>query len=844
VPNYALVALPVPVFTLFTYAVPAQFGGMVHRGIRVTVPFGKRTLTGVVVDESDHTDLAETRELIDVLDAQPLFSEEILRFAEWMSEYYVSPMGETLRTMLPYGTTPESTQRLSLAAIDVDAVVPDLRRTAPRQAAILLALSDHPNGVTIPFLQRKVGADNLHSQLAALEAKGLIERTVEMEKGAKPKRVRGARVSTALLGNEPELHKLFDELDRAAPKQALVMSLLFAESERNSGTFFPVSEILTRAKTSDSVIKALVDRGAIEMEMMDVSREEVLNGNEDGLEDDDYESTLGEQTRDFILNEDQRRAIDAITAQMASREFRTFLLHGVTGSGKTQVYIEAIRAAIASGRTAIMLVPEIGLTLQLVERFREAFGDRIAVLHSRLSDGERFDAWRRVAAGGCDVVIGARSALFAPLRNVGIIVVDEEHEASYKQYDQQPRYHARDAAVVRAQIEGAVAVLGSATPSVESYYNAQREKYQLLELPERVDNAKEPTIVIVDTLTARRQNLMRGSLSVRMLGDIGTRLAKGEGVILFQNRRGFATRLECGTCSHSPMCPSCAVTLTFHKHRHELRCHYCGYCRKAETQCTICGSLDLRQPGVGTQRVEEDLAEHVPNARIVRMDQDTTSRKGAHRKILSRFANGEVDILLGTQMVAKGLDFSRVSLVGVVSADTQLLLPDFRASERTFQLLTQVAGRAGRRSAVQGEVVIQTAHPDHPAVQAAFAKNYRQMFEDELRTRRQLNYPPFSRFIVIEFRSADQKEAESAARQFRALMPASGPAFEILGPSAALIWKLRNLFRYQIVVKNHKAQDPGGKIFARAFGHAHDAYREKHGKTSVQVIVDVDAMGM
>ncbi|HVK38567.1 MAG TPA: primosomal protein N' [Candidatus Kapabacteria bacterium] len=843
-PTYALIALPIPVFTLFTYAVPTRFGGMVHRGIRVTVPFGKRTLTGVVVDEADHTDVAEVRELIDVLDAQPLFSEEILRFAEWMSEYYVSPMGETLRTMLPYGTTPESTQRISIAAIDVDAIVPELRRTAPRQAAVLLALSDHPNGVTIPFLQRKVGADNLHSQLAALESKGYIERTIEMEKASRPKRVRGARVASALLGDEPALHRLFDELDRAAPKQALVMSQLFAESERSPGVFHPVAEILERAKTSDSVIKALLDRGAIELEMIDVSREEVLSGGDEGLEDDNYESTLGDQVRDFVLNDDQRRAVETISAQVASREFKTFLLHGVTGSGKTQVYIESIRAAIAGGRTAIMLVPEIGLTLQLVERFREAFGDRIAVLHSRLSDGERFDAWRRVAAGGCDVVIGARSALFAPLRNVGIIVIDEEHEASYKQYDQQPRYHARDAAVVRAQIEGAVAVLGSATPSIESYHNAERGKYQLLELPVRVDNAREPVIVIVDTLTARRQRLMRGSLSVRMLNDVRARLDKGEGVILFQNRRGFATRLECGTCSHSPMCPSCAVTLTFHKHRHELRCHYCGYCRKAETQCVVCGSLDLRQPGVGTQRVEEELAEHLPGARIVRMDQDTTSRKGAHRKILSRFANGEVDILLGTQMVAKGLDFSRVSLVGVVSADTQLLLPDFRASERTFQLLTQVAGRAGRRSEVQGEVVIQTAHPEHPAVMAAFAKNYRQMYDDEVRTRRQLNYPPFSRFIVIEFRSADQKDAEQAARQFRALMPASGPAFEILGPSAALIWKLRNLYRYQIVVKNHKAQDPGGKIFARSFANAYEAYRQKHGKTTVQVIVDVDAMGM
>ncbi|MBC8144161.1 MAG: primosomal protein N', partial [bacterium] len=801
-PKFVHVALPVPVFKTFTYAVPTRFGGMVHRGIRVSVPFGKRTVTGVVVDEADHSELADVRELIDVLDTNPLFSEAMLRFAEWMTEYYVSPLGETLRTMLPYGSTPESTQRISLATTDVSLIIPELRRTAPRQAAILLALSDHAKGVTIPFLSRKVGADNLHSQLAALEAKGLIVRRVEIENEARPKRVRGVRVARALLADEPALHSLFDDLDRSAPKQAVVMSLLFTESERNAGAFQQVSDVLTRAQASDSVIKALVERGAIELELMDVSREEVLVTG-DALEDDNYESTLGDQVTDFELNDQQKNAVDVVTTQMSSGEFRAYLLHGVTGSGKTQVYIETIRAAIANGRSAIMLVPEIALTLQLVERFRNAFGDRIAVLHSRLSDGERFDAWQRVASGGCDVVIGARSALFAPLRNVGIIVVDEEHEASYKQYDQQPRYHARDAAIVRAQIEGAVALLGSATPSIETYYNAERGKYGLLELPDRVDNAREPKIVIVDTLTARRQRLMRGSISVRLLGDITTALAKGEGVILFQNRRGFATRLECGTCSHSPMCPNCAVTLTYHKHRHELRCHYCGYNRNAETQCSVCGSLDLRQPGVGTQRVEEELAELLPNARVSRMDQDTTSRKGAHRKLLSKFANGDIDILLGTQMVAKGLDFSRVSLVGVVSADTQLLLPDFRARARTFQLLTQVAGRAGRRSAVEGEVVIQTAHPDHPAIQAAFAKNYKQMYNDELHTRQQLNYPPYSRFIVIEFRAADQRATELAARQFRALLPPSGAAFEIMGPNAALIWKLRNMFRYQIVIKNH-----------------------------------------
>jgi len=441
------------------------------------------------------------------------------------------------------------------------------------------------------------------------------------------------------------------------------------------------------------------------------------------------------------------------------------------------------------------------------------------------------------------VVIGARSALFAPLPNLRIVVVDEEHEGSYKQYDAQPRYNARDAAIVRARIAGGVCVLGSATPSIESYYNAERGKYRLLELPERVDNAREPKIVIVDTVTARRQNLMRGALSARLIGEIRARIQRKEGVILLQNRRGFATRLECMACGHSPNCPNCAVTLTYHKRREELHCHYCGYVRGAETICEVCGNHDLRQPGIGTQKVEEELTAQLPEARIVRMDLDTTTRRGSHQEILAAFARGDVDVLVGTQMVAKGLDFPRVSLVGVVSADTQLLLPDFRATERTYQLLTQVAGRAGRRSAVEGEVVIQTSHPDHLAIRASFSKNYHQLYNEELSVRRELRYPPFSRFIVIEFRGENQRETENAARTFRTLLPSASDLFEILGPAAALIYKLRNQYRYQIVVKNLRDRDPGGKRFYAAYADAFDRYLGSGSRHDVQVIVDVDAQG-
>ncbi len=837
---YVQVALPVPLFKTFTYSVPEEWRDLDLVGMRVSVPFGRRTLTGVALEERDSTELGKVRDVLDILDPEPLFTPDMLRFAEWMSQYYVSPMGETLRAMMPAGMAPESTQRIALAGPEVVEEIPGLRRSAPRQAAILSALADHPKGITVSYLQKKVGADNLHAQLEALQQKALIVRKTEQGRATAPKTARGVRMRQDLFEDDDAVHRLLDELDRVAPKQSAILMLMYTQSHRlGSNDFIYASDLLESADASDSALKGLRARGAIEIEDIEISREELLA--DDAGEQPAVTEDNGSPIRP---NEDQQRAVGAIISAIDAEAFKTFLLHGVTGSGKTLVYIEAMRHAIARGKRALMLVPEIALTLQLVERLITVFGDRVVVLHSRMSPGERYDGWRRAASGTCDLVVGARSALFAPLRNVGIVVVDEEHEASYKQYDAQPRYNARDAAIVRAQISGAVAVLGTATPSIESYYNAQRKKYHLLELPDRVDNAREPKIVIVDTVTARKQNLMRGALSVRLLKDIRERVDRKEGVILLQNRRGFATRLECMSCSHSPSCPHCAVTLTYHKKIEELHCHYCGYVRKADRLCEVCGHHDLRQPGIGTQKVEEELEQHLPNATLVRMDLDTTTRKGSHRKILSAFANAEVDVLLGTQMVAKGLDFSRVSLVGVISADTQLLLPDFRASERTYQLLTQVAGRAGRRSNVQGEVVIQTAHPNHPAIQASFAKDYQMLYTQELQARNELNYPPFSRFIVVEFRSEDQRETESHARLFRQLLPSSHPAMDVLGPTAALIWKLRNQYRYQIMIKNSRLIDPGGKAFYTVFSDAYERYHQGHAKASVQIIVDVDAQGM
>lgn len=834
-PRYVEVAVPVPLFQTFTYSVPEDLSGDISIGSRVVIPFGRRTLTGVIIDEHSTTSLDRVRPILDTLDATPLFTEEMIRFAEWISSYYVCPIGETFRTMLPQGMSPESSQVIRLAEPDGALEVAELRRRAPRQAAIMTALADHPNGVKLSFLQKKVGADSLYSQLEALEEKGLIVRETEGAKGVRAKKLKGVLIDAELLRDEERVGEVLSELDRTAPKQSLVLSILYARAAKEGSEPIQATDLLRDASTSHSVLDGLAEKGLVSFIDIEVSREQVLStilDEETAIHDVD-ENTI-------VSNDAQRVIIDEISRSL-SNGYKSFLLHGVTGSGKTHVYIEVIRQVIALGREAILLVPEIALTLQLVERFQSVFGDRIVLLHSRMSEGERFDGWRRAARGDCDLVIGPRSALFAPLPSLGLIIVDEEHESSYKQYDAQPRYHARDAAVKRGSIEKCVVLLGTATPSVESYYNAAHGKYHLLELPDRVDGALEPSMSIIDTTTARKQNLMRGSLSTQLIAAVNQKIERGEGTILFQNRRGFASRLECTNCAHSPMCENCAVTLTYHKGIDRLKCHYCGYERAREKTCELCGMHDLREPGVGTQRVEEDIEAHIPKARVQRMDLDTTSRKGSHRSMFAAFAQGEIDILLGTQMVAKGLDFPRVSLVGVVSADTQLMLPDFRAGERTFQLITQVAGRAGRRREVPGEVIVQTAHPEDPSIQSAFKKDFRGMYEHELLARMELRYPPFSRFVVIELKSKDQQLAESHARAFRSLFTDRGPALEILGPTAALLWKLRGWYRYQIHVKNIKSHDPGGRIFSEHFRRAYDRYLREFAARGVEIIVDVDA---
>jgi len=840
------IALPVPIDRTFTYLIPPELQPSVLPGKRVLVPFGNKHLTGVIVGLPAATDIRGLKPVTDILDTKPTFSPEMLSLTKWIGEYYFTPWGEVLRAATPQGLSQESKQTIRLVIQDIEALLQATKKSAPRQHAILQALAD---GVPLNLaqVQRKSHMKSIHAVLNEMHQRGWISiiEEIQMPK-AKPKLERVVAITVNGL-------KIFsDETSKASlsDKQLFLLEALRKELSPEADSV-EINSFLQRHRASLSSLKTLMKNGLLHM-----SEREVFRRSE-------YEAI--ELPPNITLNINQQYALNEITKATTVGTFRAFLLHGITGSGKTQVYIDAIRNVMALGKTAIVLVPEISLTPQTVRRFKAHFGDDVAVMHSQMSIGERYDAWRMAHQGKVKIVIGPRSAIFAPLENIGLIVVDEEHDSSYKQYDAAPRYNARDVALVRASHIKAVVVLGSATPSAESFANAIHEKYTLLELPHRVDTAQLPVIEIVDMAKERRRvyedlkteikksakpfpkRLPDSSISQLLQSQIAKRLERKEGTILLQNRRGFSHVMECYECGYVEKCDNCEVSLTFHTTKKHLRCHYCGFVKKPPTICPKCSSIELRMHAFGTQQVQQELQELFPKAVILRMDRDTTSGKGAHNKILKQFESGEADILLGTQMVAKGLDFPRVTLVGVISADTQMLLPDFRASEGTFQLLTQVAGRAGR-SNLAGEVVIQTLQPDHYSLKHVILHDFHGFYKEELDYRRELDYPPFSRIVLLEFSGEWENEVQRRAKKFADFLAMHNQQkkFIILGPADAAIPKIKNVYRKHVVVKDLKISDPSGLYLRSALLKSKAQYEASslavHKK--IKMIIDVDPQGM
>ncbi len=819
------VVLPIPVDRAYTYRLPDPMADAAQVGCRVLVPLRNRRLTGVIVEEGPPEDTLDfaVKDVIDVLDDVPACTPELLDLTKWIADYYVCSWGETLKAALPAGTTVESQHELRRTDADPgDWADHDVGRL------VLQNLAEHPE-TTLSAVRKRLGPAVPLALVRRMAADGAIEmETTLSDEQVSAKTETHLRFAPAFQHREAAAD-LIEQL-RGAKQKAVIRALA---GFREEGTPEPrQADVVERADASYSTIRSLVDKGMIEK-----VDKEVLRSPLDDL-------PAPEPPPDHDLMADQQRALDAVTDAVEDHRYGTFLLHGITGSGKTEVYIRTLKAVLERDRTGIILVPEIALTPQTVQRFRSHFGDQIAVLHSQMNMGERYDAWRQLRTGQAHIAIGPRSAVLAPLEDLGIIVVDEEHETSYKQFDPAPRYHARDVAVMRAHMNDAVCILGSATPSLESTMNARWGKYERLALPERVPDASGeaatlPEVRVLDLTLQRKKHQLDGALADPLRDAIQARVKRSEQTILLQNRRGFAPVLECEDCGWAPECRDCSVSLTLHRNggRGRLRCHYCGRTNQVPRQCPQCGGSDISQIGVGTQRVEDELESVVPDATILRMDRDTTSQKHGHHHILQQFRNG-ADVLLGTQMIAKGLDFSRVTLVGVVDADVGLLFPDFRAEERTFQLLTQVAGRAGRAD-LQGEVILQTRNPDHPAIRYATSHDYEGFAEEALAERRQFGYPPFGHVATVEFRGPKEERVERLAVNWTTTLRTHAGPVEVMGPEPAFIQRVKKQYRYRTLLKIR-----GGS--ATPLQDALRRAREAEGTppNGYHVAIDVDALGV
>ncbi len=815
---FAKVVFPLPTRNAFTYSIPVEIKSQVQIGVRVVAPFGKRVLTGFVVDVVEEPDTkSKIKPLYDVLDELPIFNKESLKFYEWISDYYLSSIGEALRNSVPYGLEVES-KKTVYSFIDKCNELYQSEKDKNSVRAQLLKLLSEKDTHKVSQLQKVLKKKSIYSTLRSLEKKGAVT-IVDQIQEAKVKAKKQLFVRLAKIPDE--IYDMLPELERKSPKQVVVILELLSLR----GKDIQQAELMDKTGVSASSIKSLAQKGIVQIFEKEVERT--------------YFEVYNEELKEFDLTEDQRKAVDDVAEAMSKGKFEPYLLHGVTGSGKTQVYIELTKKALKENKDVIILVPEISLTPQITSRFFNNFGDKVAVIHSKISLGERYDTWRGIIKGKYKIVIGPRSALFAPLKNIGLVVVDEEHDSSYKQYDLTPKYQARDSAVILAKLNKCPVLLGSATPSIESMYNASIGKYKLLQLPERVDNAQMPEIKLINVSIEKKRKRMENTFSLELLQKIRDRLEKKEGIILLQNRRGFATQVYCEDCGEIYMCNECSVSMVHHLKSNSMRCHYCGAIKNVPRACTNCGSLNIKFFGTGTQKVEDELAAYFPEVKIERVDSDTINRKGKLSMILNSFRKGEIDILVGTQMVSKGLDFSNVTLVGVISAETTLWLPDFRADERTFQLLTQVAGRAGR-SKTSGEVIIQTQDHKHFVLQKVLMTDYKDFYNKELNLRKQHGYPPFTRLGLIELKDEEENNVRGAAGDLFKYLSAYKNKLIINQPVPAVISRIKGQWRYQIIIKSYKGSDPGGTVLRTAILNSFAKFNAESRYKNVKIYFDID----
>jgi primosomal protein N' (replication factor Y) len=777
-PYFIDVILPIPIEKSFTYSITKSEANFLHIGMRVAVPFGKSKIyTAIVHSIHDQEPLIyEAKDIHQILDEIPVVTSNQIKHWEWISSYYMCTLGEVMRAALPSAFILESETVISRNN-EITLNDEDLKD----DEFLVYEALHHQTSLKIQDVMGILDKKNVFPVIKRLLERDAISVQEEVYEKYKPKLVRFVKLNSAYTSQE-KLQELMADLSNA-PKQRDVIMTLFSISAKTKKPI-KFSDLSEESDASAAILKTLIDKGILEEYHIQKDRVEYSG--------DDNEDSKH-------LNVHQEKALEEIKASFKTQNVT--LLHGVTSSGKTEVYVKLIEEVIAKGKQVLYLLPEIALTTQLVTRLQIYFGEKVSVFHSKYSSHERVEVWYNVLNNEpkAQIILGARSSIFLPFHNLGLIIVDEEHESSFKQFDPAPRYHARDAAIVLASLFNSKTLLGSATPSLESYYNAKQNKYGLVEINYRYNDVMMPEIELVDLADKYKRKRMKGHFSDRMQEEMTEALQAGHQIILFQNRRGFSPIVECNTCGHSPQCPNCDVSLTYHQYRNQLRCHYCGYNTTMLQNCQACGSNELDSKGFGTEQIEEEVKVLFPDHKVARMDLDTTRGKYGYEKIITSFEQQEVDILVGTQMLTKGLDFRNVKLVGIMNADNMLNFPDFRAHERSFQLMLQVSGRAGRTDQ-RGKVLIQTYNPYHRILQQVSINNYADMYKEQMEERHNYKYPPIFRLVKITLKHKDYNKVSVGADWFAKSLRQTFKS-NVLGPEFPPVSRIRNQYLINILVK-------------------------------------------
>lgn len=827
-PFVAEVSVPLRVNQIYSYLIPERYGSDII-GKRVIVNFSNKIITGLVVNVTSDIPDIKLKEISDVVDKEPIADISFLKLCKWTADYYLCSLGEVFMAAFPPKTFPQEEVFVKLSDVYNEIELTKFKQSSKKREELINLLTDADDYIALSTLKNKYGFTYSYKQYLEFRDSGYIEISYEMKEEHKPKMMVAVRPTKKNGIDDKYIHRIGKEyLSRSAKQMEAFDSICshYLETEQ------PILQqaLINDYNISAAAITALEKKGLLEKVEIEVSR--VI---------EELSELSSKVELDLELADFQKQVLVDIRNEISTGK-KNILIHGITGSGKTLIYMHLIRDVISARNQVVMLLPEISLTPQLTDRFKLSFPGRVCTIHSKLNKNERYELWQQIANGEYDIVIGPRSTIFSPMKNIGLIIVDEEHDQSYKQDSPAPRYNARDLATVRGHILDCPVIFGSATPSLETYYNAKQGKYGYFQMIERADSHKLPTIELVDLLNARKSGGMHGSFSYGLIEQIKSTLAEGRKVMLFQNRRGHSSFVQCQSCAHIPQCEDCDIAMTYHSHSNVMICHYCGHKEEYTEHCKGCGADDVIKIGLGTQQVEDEINEILGDKiTVVRYDSDTVTNKNKQRQILQKFTDGGIDILVGTQMIAKGLDFSTIGLVGILNADVDLFMSDIRAAEKTYQLINQVAGRAGRSKNSESKVILQTTVPDNYAIKSIKQMLNLDFLGEELQHREDLSYPPFSRLMVIEMISSDYAQLERQAMELYKTFPKDKAELDVLPPTDPVIKKVRKKYRKIIVIKNNKQLDPTGKVMRKYVWGCVDFYTKQGGHGHLRININVDA---